>query len=220
MQEQEYDDAVFYVASHSPDFNTGFVTDTAHVDFGLYIEPFEEDELIAAIAEVEPIIIFIEVPSHSMDVIDFLDKLKASNYKGVKIAISKNPLEGDMEKRFDSFSSLPLSATLVVTLISNNKPKETSSINSFFQDPKYKMFIQEFLKTLPEKLETLQQYIDQDNFEEIHRLSHKLKGQGGSFGFHEITELAGKIEEHAQRENMLAIKSELKLLHHYVKGVM
>ena len=32
--------------------------------------------------------------------------------------------------------------------------------------------------------------------------------------------MKSKIEEHAQRENMLAIKSELKLLHHYIKGVM
>lgn len=49
--------------------------------------------------------------------------------------------------------------------------------------------LEEFLALLEQS-----QSLEEDVEEELRRMAHSLKGSGGSYGFPEITEAAGKIE--------------------------
>lgn len=52
-----------------------------------------------------------------------------------------------------------------------------------------------YLKSLADKLLALKKAAETHDFDAISRIGHQLKGSGRSYGFHEISELGGRIEQ-------------------------
>ncbi len=52
----------------------------------------------------------------------------------------------------------------------------------------------EFLSVASEKLNLMEQALSRKDFSLVQLYAHQLKGSGASFGFDEITEIAGQIE--------------------------
>jgi CheY-like chemotaxis protein len=69
-----------------------------------------------------------------------------------------------------------------------------------------------FFERRHRELQTLQTALASSDHQEIRRIGHNLKGVGGSFGFPELTELGGRLENAARaddRELMGALVDEL-----------
>lgn len=75
--------------------------------------------------------------------------------------------------------------------------------------------ILDFLKYFDEQMFLLQEAADKKDVETIRRISHDIKGTGGSFGYDEVTRLATRLNEaiHAEKinwENVRDLVFELK----------
>jgi CheY-like chemotaxis protein/HPt (histidine-containing phosphotransfer) domain-containing protein len=62
-------------------------------------------------------------------------------------------------------------------------------------DPDMKELIAQFTRQLPQSVGELQRQLDQGNLEELARITHRMKGAGGGYGFNQITELAATAEK-------------------------
>ena len=55
-----------------------------------------------------------------------------------------------------------------------------------------------FVGELPERLADIRQAAQGQNWQEVRRLAHQLRGAGGSYGFPLLTAVAGQVEAVAQ----------------------
>lgn len=63
-----------------------------------------------------------------------------------------------------------------------------------------------FLANRRKDLETIRQSLAAQDLESIRMLSHRMKGDGGGYGFDRITEIGGSMELAASRGDLAAIK--------------
>ncbi|MFQ5649594.1 MAG: Hpt domain-containing protein [bacterium] len=61
--------------------------------------------------------------------------------------------------------------------------------------------------------------LQQGDLDEIQRLGHSMKGSGGGYGFHEITEIGKNIEEAAVAGNVSRIAEMIEYLSGYLSTV-
>ncbi len=73
-----------------------------------------------------------------------------------------------------------------------------------------------YIKNFYKKLTALKTYIDNENYDKLRMLGHKLKGSGASYGYQEITNIGIKINELAHKKNLEKIKKEYDLLTSYI----
>ncbi len=65
-------------------------------------------------------------------------------------------------------------------------------------DPELKALIPGFLRRKRQDVRRIHGALKRRDFAAIARLAHKLKGEGGSFGFHAFTEMAAVLEQRAE----------------------
>ena len=78
-----------------------------------------------------------------------------------------------------------------------NDAKRSKIYDELVASPKYKNLIRKFASNLPKSMEKLEQTFKQANWEQLAITAHGLKGSGGTFGYPEITEIAGRLEQAA-----------------------
>ncbi len=74
--------------------------------------------------------------------------------------------------------------------------------NSVTVKRKIEKFIPQFLNNTKNDIEALKDSVLNKNFEEMHRMSHSMKGYAKPFGFHYIGELASQIVQAAQEKRL------------------
>ncbi len=79
--------------------------------------------------------------------------------------------------------------------------------------------VPEFIENRYEDIEKITQCLDNEEIDEIQRLGHSMKGSGGGYGFHEITNLGARLEEAATRGDKDEIVDINKKLAQYLKVV-
>lgn len=75
-----------------------------------------------------------------------------------------------------------------------DEPKDTDQI--FMEELK-----QEFMETVTANLKEMKGLCQENNFEEIARIAHDIKGTSGIFGLDEGTEIAKNLQYAAQDKN-------------------
>ena len=73
-----------------------------------------------------------------------------------------------------------------------------------------------FLANREKDLPILQQALAQQEFKTIQTLGHRMKGDGGGYGFDRITEIGGKLELAAGALNHQAIEKHLAELEDFL----
>ena len=61
--------------------------------------------------------------------------------------------------------------------------------------------IEEFVDELPDRVSAMTTAFEEQNFEELRRLAHQLKGAAGGYGFPSITDSALQVELAADLKN-------------------
>lgn len=77
------------------------------------------------------------------------------------------------------------------------------------EEPTFRDLVEKFVSELPGLLHKLQQAFEQKDWAAFKDELHILKGMGGGFGYHVLTELAGKAEFQLFSENFETVKSLL-----------
>ena len=73
-------------------------------------------------------------------------------------------------------------------------------VSLLMNDPDLAQLVEEFVVELPERLAVLQAAAEKQNWLEVRRLAHQLKGAGGSYGFPAISEAAAWAEDAAKNK--------------------
>ncbi len=88
-----------------------------------------------------------------------------------------------------------------------------------FVDPDLESLIPDFLQSIRDQVSHLFELLHADNYVEIKKIGHSLKGLGGGYGFQKITELGTQIERSAGSRQHDDIESELSDLRDYLSRV-
>ncbi len=78
--------------------------------------------------------------------------------------------------------------------------------------PRLARVVRTFARTLPAKLQLMQEALAARRFTELGELAHWLKGAGGTVGFDAFFEPARQFELHARRQDLAALENDLQLL--------
>lgn len=69
--------------------------------------------------------------------------------------------------------------------------------------------LERYLLRRREDLAVLSHAVENENWEEILFIAHKIKGNGATFGFEKLSQLAGLLEKHARRQNKKEVMNSL-----------
>jgi HPt (histidine-containing phosphotransfer) domain-containing protein len=61
-------------------------------------------------------------------------------------------------------------------------------------DPDLAELVELFVSEMPQRIEMLARHYETANWEELRRTAHQIKGAAGSYGFHDLTPAAAKLE--------------------------
>jgi HPt (histidine-containing phosphotransfer) domain-containing protein len=95
-----------------------------------------------------------------------------------------------------------------------------SVTNEMQQDPDFQALVQVFLQKLPEMVNDICGSYAKQDWDTMQRVSHKLKGMGGGFGFPELTDIAQKINADVKAGEYEKLDSEVKELQAMFDDIM
>jgi HPt (histidine-containing phosphotransfer) domain-containing protein len=86
-------------------------------------------------------------------------------------------------------------------------------------DPEIADLVPGFLKNREKDIENMESCLGTQNFEEIERLGHSMKGSGAGYGFDGISEIGKFIEMVAKEKDIEKIKKGIEELRDYLSRV-
>ena len=88
-----------------------------------------------------------------------------------------------------------------------------------YVDSDLEELVPEFIENRYEDIEKINAWLDSNEMGEIQRLGHSMKGSGGGYGFQELTNLGGELEQAAMRGDKDEIDDLNQKLAQYLKVV-
>lgn len=86
-------------------------------------------------------------------------------------------------------------------------------------DSAFEPLIPKFMANRNKEVAAMREAIAKRDFETIRQLAHGMKGVSGSYGFHGMTTIAGRMEDAAKAADGASIHQDLVELASYVKRV-
>ena len=87
-------------------------------------------------------------------------------------------------------------------------------------DPEIADLIPGFLENRKKDIEQMEIHLEAENFEEIERLGHSMKGSGAGYGFDGISDIGKSIEIAGKERNIEDIKKGIEDLKSYLERVV
>ena len=75
------------------------------------------------------------------------------------------------------------------------KTNDQAIYSIFREDPDFCELIDMFVAEMPQRVAAFEQASAKQDWDELQRLSHQLKGAAGGYGFDQLTLLASSVEE-------------------------
>ncbi|MGH7208507.1 MAG: Hpt domain-containing protein [Nitrospiraceae bacterium] len=86
-------------------------------------------------------------------------------------------------------------------------------------DTDLKELVPGFLRHRQKDVKSLLAAVEQNDYETIEVLGHTMKGDGGGYGFHAITDIGGSLEKAAANKNLQEIRKWVRQLSVYLECV-
>jgi HPt (histidine-containing phosphotransfer) domain-containing protein len=78
--------------------------------------------------------------------------------------------------------------------------------SEFGDDPDLGQIVELFVGEMPQRLTALNRCLLQRDWDELGRLAHQLKGACGSYGFHQLTPFAARLEGACRSEDQAKVE--------------
>jgi HPt (histidine-containing phosphotransfer) domain-containing protein len=79
--------------------------------------------------------------------------------------------------------------------------------NEFLEDPEFQELIGQFLDYLYDSLPNVKESLSAQDYSEIKKFGHNLKGSGGGYGFDDLGELGRQIDLAAKNEDRQSLET-------------
>ncbi len=169
-------------------------------------------------------LILTDLQMPEMGGLEATEWLRKTGYSKPIIALTANTRNEDRDRCLAAgcvdFLAKPIDRSHFFSVLARYLEKSESSsdttdnnINSLEQDPAYCALVNQFIRQLPEILDQVSEAHQQNNWDKLRSLSHKLKGSSGGFGFPELGRSAGQIEArilNKDTSDILPLLKELK----------
>jgi HPt (histidine-containing phosphotransfer) domain-containing protein len=76
-----------------------------------------------------------------------------------------------------------------------------------------------FLKHKSADVETVDAAINHADYETISRIGHKMKGEGGSYGFDAVTTMGASLEQAGLAKDLVAARDTITEIETYLKSI-
>jgi len=86
-------------------------------------------------------------------------------------------------------------------------------------NPRFRGIVERYLPRLDDQIKAIQAAIDTENFDELAKLAHWLKGSGGNVGFDGFTQLAASLESSAMAGNREQVAISFEAIQSYSERV-
>jgi signal transduction histidine kinase/CheY-like chemotaxis protein/HPt (histidine-containing phosphotransfer) domain-containing protein len=162
-------------------------------------------------------------------------RIREMGFQGPIIALTAHAMKGDQQKceaaGCSGYLSKPVNMDeLIATLKSSTAAESMHDGSSVLgeakmanqrtalhstlptDDPAIREIVQEFVNSLPGRIEAMCAALDANEYDELVQLAHSLKGCGGTAGFGCFTQPAGQIEQSAKTQETNDIKASLNEL--------
>ncbi|MCC5851625.1 MAG: response regulator [Alkalimonas sp.] len=149
-------------------------------------------------------LLLMDIQMPVCDGIQAMTMLRQLGYERPIYAMSADKVAAE---GFTAVLTKPLKETDLQALLQQHQPKAPTEL---VVAPELR---QQFLNSLTDLHQQMQASFEQQNWQELQRLSHKLKGSAGSFGYPAISELADQLQAELQhRASATAIEALLRQL--------
>jgi HPt (histidine-containing phosphotransfer) domain-containing protein len=101
----------------------------------------------------------------------------------------------------------------------NEEENELDDIIIVSVDPDLAALIPDFLQSIRDQIPHLSELLHDDNYVDIQKIGHSLKGVGGGYGFQRITDLGAQIEQSARNSQHDGIEIGIADLQDYLARV-
>ena len=166
-------------------------------------------------------LIYMDMQMPSLSGVDAVKMLRARNYDQPVVALTANATNEDkmmcINAGCNDFLTKPvprkklydMTSRYLQTIEQPSKHSEPVISTLLSEDPTFLDLVEKFVSELPEILNKLQHAYDQKDWVTLRDGLHNLKGMGGGFGYHILTEMAGRAEFQVFSENYEAVKAFL-----------
>lgn len=166
-------------------------------------------------------LVLMDMQMPVMDGIEAIELLRASGFSKPIVTLTANVMLEDKQRCInagaDDFLSKPIDIPMFYRMLNKYLEKQdgnksVKSNQELVEGEVYQEIVETFIENLPSMLTKLEQGIEQGNWKVVDKISHKLKGMGGSFGHDIITEKSKLINDlcrEKQYDSIRAIFDEL-----------
>jgi len=156
-------------------------------------------------------LMLMDMQMPEMDGVEAISLLRASGYSKPIVSLTANAMNDDIERCLKAgateFLAKPIEIEKLIDVLlkyipTNSTPEETISTDNKEQQKDKAAsanngmsdLILQFIDGLDQRLKTIEQGASENDWEIVAAEAHILKGLGGSFGYPQITDIAGLLE--------------------------
>jgi two-component system, sensor histidine kinase and response regulator len=206
---------------------------------GAEVQTVENGEMACHLAMAEDFdVILMDMQMPTMDGYAATRKLRAAGFEKPIIALTAHAMKGDREKctyaGCSGYLSKPVNVdTLIreveaavgledrasIDLKSEKEKKIKRALSGPIrsslpvEDAQLREIVAEFVESIPARLEAMERALAEEDYEELQRHVHGLKGSGGTAGFTCLSEVSAELEAFAAEkrgDQAAALLSELR----------
>uniref|UniRef100_A0A7C4Y6M7 Response regulator n=1 Tax=candidate division WOR-3 bacterium TaxID=2052148 RepID=A0A7C4Y6M7_UNCW3 len=198
-----------------------------------YVVSFAEDtyQAMALVEKEKPDLIILDLLLPGGGGLTFLERLKKTTYAFkipviVLTGVKDNKYKEEVLKiGVADYLEKPFKEEILLSSIKKTlkdkvvRKKEMSKKIIVYIDPEIKDLVPDFLKNRGEDLKSLYIALEKEDYENIQKIGHKMKGSGGSYGFDGLTEIGGSLEQAAKEKKIEDIKIWIDKLSFYLENL-